>query len=734
MISKCEWGVCAATVYRFWGFLVVFLTFTVMLAGCGGGSSSSGNPGGGGGAKGPTVTFAAGASTITNGDPDSLTWTTKNATSVTITPALNLEDVTTLPLSYTTPISPLVTTTYTLTATDASGNTTTATVTISVTQLAPTVTLTATPTTLLAGASSTLTWSTGHTSALTITGSDGSTVPVANVASGTVTVKPAGTTTYTANATGYANSGSAPTATTTATVTISALKATLVASPSSITTSGGSSTLTYAVTVDAGQTAMVSIDNGALSSTSTLTGAVTVTPSSSTTYTLTATQANGLVATSQATVTVGTGLSNIKHIIFLVQENRSFDNYFSKLGVYRASDPYTGTSYGAVTDVDGIADDSDPRFTIKDHSGNTLQPFHAKTVCIDDLSPAWDEAHVDIDKQGGTYKMDGFANKTAVLQATGSNDPAGRRVDGYYDWTDLPYYYELATQYATSDRWFQPELANTVPNRMYLFAATSYGTTYPQVPAPNSFDQPVIFDTLVKNGVSWTYYSQDGSAFLGYYNNTSNTNWAADGLGNHYQPVSNLMTALASPTADTDLPSVIYIEKGPNAKGGDEHPGDGNLQNGVANTASIINAFLTSPIYADSIFILTWDDPGGLYDHVAPQPMPAPDSVVPNLTSPDGGKTGVTPGNFETTGIRLPLIVISPWVKPHYVSHVVRDSTAILKLIETRFNLPALTARDAGQDDMTEMFDFSTPQLLTPPKLPVQPTNGTCNAALEAGP
>ena len=63
-----------------------------------------------------------------------------------------------------------------------------------------------------------------------------------------------------------------------------------------------------------------------------------------------------------------------------------------------------------------------------------------------------------------------------------------------------------------------------------------------------------------------------------------------------------------------------------------------------------------------------------------------------------------------------------------------RDYTAILKLIETRFNLPALTARDAAQDDMTEMFDFSTPQLLTPPKLPVQPTNGTCNAALEAGP
>jgi phospholipase C len=459
-----------------------------------------------------------------------------------------------------------------------------------------------------------------------------------------------------------------------------------------------------------------------------------VSPSTTTTYTLTATESNGLTATAKATVTVGSALeSNIKHIFFLVQENRSFDNYFAKLGVYRANDPFSGQSYGATSDVDGIADDNDPKFTIHDHSGAELKPFHQRTVCIDDLSPAWDESHVDVNLQGGVYKMDGFANGTTANYGK-NNDPKGRRVSGYYDWTDLPYYYELATQYATSDRWFASELANTVPNRMFLFAGTAYGTTYPEVPAPGAFAQPVIFDTLVKHGVSWSYYSQDGNAFLGYYNNPDNANFQQDGLGNHYKPISQLLTALADPNADSLLPSVIYIEKGGSKNGLDEHPGDGNLQNGAANTASIVNAFLSSPVYANSILIVTWDEPGGLYDHVAPQPMAAPDDVAPSLQSPDNGKTKVIPDDFKKTGMRIPLIVISPWVKPHYVSHVVRDSTAILKLIETRFGLPSLTGRDAAQDDMTEMFDFSQPALLTPPKLPQQPTNGTCNASLEPNP
>jgi phospholipase C len=101
--------------------------------------------------------------------------------------------------------------------------------------------------------------------------------------------------------------------------------------------------------------------------------------------------------------------------------------------------------------------------------------------------------------------------------------------------------------------------------------------------------------------------------------------------------------------------------------------------------------------------------------------VPNPDGIKPILDAENH-----IPGDFDRTGFRLPLIVVSPFVKPHYVSHVQTDFTAILKLIETRFGLPNLTLRDAGASDMTDFFDFSTPTgpLATAPKPPDPvPTN-----------
>jgi phospholipase C len=105
-----------------------------------------------------------------------------------------------------------------------------------------------------------------------------------------------------------------------------------------------------------------------------------------------------------------------------------------------------------------------------------------------------------------------------------------------------------------------------------------------------------------------------------------------------------------------------------------------------------------------------------------------PDSIAPKLHSGD------QPGDFAHSGFRIPLVVISPWAKPHYVSHTWRDLTSILRLIEVRFNVPSLTARDAAADNMMEFFDFSSPAWQTPPSLPTQPTGGTCNWNLEKAP
>jgi phospholipase C len=137
---------------------------------------------------------------------------------------------------------------------------------------------------------------------------------------------------------------------------------------------------------------------------------------------------------------------------------------------------------------------------------------------------------------------------------------------------------------------------------------------------------------------------------------------------------------------------------------------------------------MASTSWKDSAFILTYDESGGLYDHVSPQAAVSPDGIQPVDFLP-GDICTTTTGptcDFAYTGYRVPLIVVSPYTKKNYVSHNVADTTAILKLIETRFNVAALTKRDAAQIDMTEFFDFSNPVWMTPPTPPTQATGGAC--------
>ncbi len=189
------------------------------------------------------------------------------------------------------------------------------------------------------------------------------------------------------------------------------------------------------------------------------------------------------------TVTAPTnGLANLKHIIFFVQENRSFDNYFGMLGPYKAS-------LGLANDVDGL----NLNVTLPNTQGQPVHPFHYQTVCTENLSPSWNESHVDVD--GGL--MDNFLKTTTSVAST--IDPTGTRAMGYYDQSDLPYYYELAARFATSDRFFSPLLSNTVPNRFYLFTATSFGNTAPVSPPSGGFTQPTVFDRLDQAGVSWRF-------------------------------------------------------------------------------------------------------------------------------------------------------------------------------------------------------------------------------------
>ena len=224
----------------------------------------------------------------------------------------------------------------------------------------------------------------------------------------------------------------------------------------------------------------------------------------------------GLQNGSSSSTTTTTGnLQSINHIIFMAQENRSFDTYFGQLPAYWAANGYPSQQF------DGMPSNaSNPSYD----GTTTVSAFHVASECTDNLSPSWNESHLDWnlqDPSSSTATMDGFvwnaANYAINENAGGANPPltdtAGIRAMGYYDWTDLPYYYFMASNFATSDRWFAPALDRTQINRMYLFAATSQGYAYP--PGTDTADNapltvPTIFDELTKAGVSWkVYYSDD---------------------------------------------------------------------------------------------------------------------------------------------------------------------------------------------------------------------------------
>ena len=135
------------------------------------------------------------------------------------------------------------------------------------------------------------------------------------------------------------------------------------------------------------------------------------------------------------------------------------------------------------------------------------------------------------------------------------------------------------------------------------------------------------------------------------------------------------------------------------------------MQVGEASTRDLYQAVIASPLWPTSAMIWTYDEAGGFFDHVPP-----PNSCVPRPQD----------SAFFELGVRVPTVVISPYARKHYVSHVVAEHTSITRLIEAVFDLPALTARDANSDALLDMFDFECPPNLKPPAAPAAGKGG-CN-------
>jgi phospholipase C len=393
------------------------------------------------------------------------------------------------------------------------------------------------------------------------------------------------------------------------------------------------------------------------------------------------------------------------HIVVVMMENHSFDNLLGALsrhGVPKAD----GLSFSAA----GVAANWNPGTA---DTGARVYSFpFANTVQGGGVAQDWNATHQQVD--GG--RMDGFVRSTDSAQPM-----------GYYTPAVLPFAYSLAKSFTVANRWFCSAPCQTYPNRRFLMAGTAYGnistdTSSLSDPAPPN---GTIFDRMHAYGVSWRNYFTDlpQTGIIPTVIEKYPTNivpiaafFADCALGtlpsvSFVDPEFGAAGELGSALTSAQLPVLDEVGADVSALGGDqEDPQD--MYYGEEWAFNILQAVTRSPAWPRTLLIYTYDEHGGYYDHVPPPAAIAPDSIPPELTAGD------VPGGYNVYGPRVPAIVASPYSKPGAVTNVVHDHTSVLATIEAKWNLPALTYRDANAATVMDFLNLSSPPaLLEPPTL-----------------
>jgi phospholipase C len=436
-------------------------------------------------------------------------------------------------------------------------------------------------------------------------------------------------------------------------------------------------------------------------------------------------------------------LPQIKHVIVLMMENHSFDNYLGTLG----------RGEGLPLGDDGRPDARNP-----DSAGTMIRAHHADSTVQSDGVPcqSWSASHA----QWADGKMNGF-----VLSAEQAA-PEGDKTAAMSYWTerDLPFYHGLARTFPLADRWFSSCLGPTFPNRRFLLAGTANGLM-DDLPL-NLLDRPragTIMDVLTRHGISWANYRPAGSdqsefhRYIHYRRRRKRHHLAS--LSRSLRNPSYVFerdlqfTAALYPLGmasymahvrsteqfftDADsghLPSFCIVD--PDFRSfSEESPQD--IRKGEGFAAEVINRVMHGPGWADTLLIWTYDENGGYYDHVVPPEASPPDDVrgrsrvahpslaysllkvlLPSYVR-HAKQLVAGPDTYDTYGFRVPAVIVSPYARPDCVLSDVFDHTSILKLVEEKWNLPALTRRDAAATPPLAALDLTAPPaFLTPPELP----------------
>ncbi len=377
----------------------------------------------------------------------------------------------------------------------------------------------------------------------------------------------------------------------------------------------------------------------------------------------------------------------IEHIVVVMMENHSFDNI---LGLIGRGDGFT------------IGPNGQPTAKNPDGQGNYVHAFHMPNECqTKGVGNDWKVTHEAYD--GGTCQ--GFVTSTTA------------EAMGYFTKEDLPFTCGMASTFPIADRYFCSVMGQTYPNRRYLISGTSLGLindSFPMELPPNG----VIYEQFNKYGITWKDYYSDQPTLGVYIQYLEGGNPLTKGVV--------MIDEFYADAAAGNLPSYCLVE--PNYdESSEEDPQD--IQFGDQFMGKVVNAVMSSPNWPTTMLIWTYDEHGGYYDHVPPPLAIPPDDIPPNLAPGD------PPGGFNQYGFRVPSGVVSPYAKKNFVSHTVYDHTSILKTVEEKWNLPALTRRDANASSLFDMLDLKAkPTFLKPPKLPAAANPVAKEGCLVTGP
>jgi len=357
----------------------------------------------------------------------------------------------------------------------------------------------------------------------------------------------------------------------------------------------------------------------------------------------------------------------IQHIVIIMQENRSFDEYF-----------------GTYPNVNGIP--PNVCLTVNASTTQCVKPYLETSTNPEGASHTWDAAHTDWDNG----KMDGF-----VWAAKADSNPSN--VMGHYDYHMLPYYWTYASNYVLFDNFFESVLSFSLPNHLYIIAAQS-GGYYTGTP-PYPFNFMTIMEELTPSKISWKYYYGTNLPGAGITNESelmahdapeSTFNDYVDplphmagivnkGLLSYNVNGSEFYTDVQSGT----LPQVSWIVP---AEAVSEHP-TASPEPGQKYVVTLVNTIMQSKYWKDTAIFIAWDDWGGFYDHVPP---------------PQVDQYGL--------GFRVPVLLISPYARQGYVSHTQYEHSSYLAFIEHQWvNVSSLTDRDKMANSFYGEFDFSQP-------------------------